>query len=451
MTPELLTSAEITAILAGLSILAVGLYYLLPDECWMTEKTLSKALGTHNRAISDAKRELEAAGLVRIEHEPNKPNRPNPIHKIFKVPSSDLHPIPDDYLYLLGVRERILSPQTQEESEIESKIRETGIENFPQVEDSCFPLNWEPLNKFSAAEINRMSKLEQVELYQDVGLLVLPTNYPVFSPTGKVSCSCKNDDCRAIGKHPKMKSYKGITPEIYAKRRSYFLKRFKEDRDLNLGFKPFGYSVLDADYTHGGQVSLGLLREECPGLEETLSVVTPNGEHLYTSTAGFNQSAGSIGRGLDIRSDKTTGFIVAPGSLHRSGGQYTWSSVGDLQPIPGEWLTWGGANTRKSASRDKGKTGGSLQHIRIPNRILPGYTIPEGERNNTLFKVACRERGRGASENHIYDVLTTIRDTYCQESANPRDDVSDKELRSIAKSATRYPTNAEKGTTFKAA
>ncbi|MDT7542781.1 MAG: hypothetical protein QOE33_2685 [Acidobacteriota bacterium] len=290
-----------------------------------------------------------------------------------------------------------------------------------------------------------MAKLEQVELFQEVGLLVLPTNYPKFSPTGKVSCSCRNAECPKIGKHPKVNSYKGLTPETYQKRRSYYLKRFKQDRGLNLGFKVIGYSVLDADYKHGGAYSLGLLREEVLGLDETLSVATPGGEHLYTSTAGFNQSSGSLGKGLDIRSDKTSGFIVAPGSLHASGRQYAWSSVNDLQPIPDDWFSPGGTNNPKGRKLLGKKSGAPLQPVRIPSQILPGYVIPEGQRNITLFKFACRERGRGANKAEIYDVIDTINQTYCECP------LPDSELRTIAKSVSEYPTNAEKLSSGKAA
>jgi hypothetical protein len=145
---EILTSAEITAILAGLSVLAVGLFYLIPDECWMTEKTLAWALGVHNRAISAAKRELEKAGLVRIVPEKNKPNRPNPIHRILKVPSSDLHPIPDDYLYMGDVRERILSPHLHE---IETEtLKKPEKETTQRVENFGEPLKWELLTNVSS-------------------------------------------------------------------------------------------------------------------------------------------------------------------------------------------------------------------------------------------------------------------------------------------------------------
>jgi hypothetical protein len=147
---------------------------------------------------------------------------------------------------------------------------------------------------------------------------------------------------------------------------------------------------------------------------------------------------------LDIRSDKTTGLIVAPGSLHKSGGQYVWSSVTELQPIPNDWFSFNSPVSGESGKVTGRKTGRTLERVRIPNQIPPGYVIPEGQRNTTLFQFACRERGRGASEEYIFDALMTLRDTYCERSANSKDDISDAELRSIAKSAASYPTNAEK-------
>jgi hypothetical protein len=128
-----------------------------------------------------------------------------------------------------------------------------------------------------------------------------------------------------------------------------------------------------------------------------------------------------------------------------------------LQPIPSEWFCESD-NTEENDTTDKGitpkqkrgRTGRSLQHILIPQQLEEGYLIPEHQRNDTLFKFASRERGRGAGEEHIYDVLVTLRDTYCEESKNPKDAVTDNELRRIAKQAARYPTNAEKSKSVKA-
>ena len=415
MANEIRTSEELEAKLSELSPAAEGLYYFLPDVCWMTEKTMAEALGTHTRAISKAKAELEQAGLIEIRREKNNYKRISQIHRILKVHTGILLLIPQEYLWLLRAREDIVSPQhqkpeNQQYQEPENQpIFKTDI---PQV-----VLNWELLKSYSAADINRMSRLEQAELYMEIGLLVLPTHYPKFSPNRKVpSCSCKSEVCPKIGKHPSVKTYKGLTPENYSKHRSRFLRRFKQDKNLNVGFKPFGYSVLDVDFRDGGAFSLGLLREEAQGLDETLTVASPNGLHLYTSTVGLRQSVKLLGPGLDIRGDKTTGFIVAPCSNHASGKQYRWESIADLQAIPSEWLYENDTNDKSVPSRKRGRTGRSLEHILIPDNVYEGYVIPEHQRNDTLYKFACRERGRGAGEQHIYDVLVTLRDTFCEES-----------------------------------
>jgi hypothetical protein len=452
LTGEILTADQIREILAGLSPAAVGLYYFLPDTCWMTEKTMAKALKTQTRVISDAKRELEAAGLIEIRIEPNNFNRISEIHTIVKVNCSDLLLIQeeDEYGWVLRARESVMFPQIQNQNSIPSKNQDITPKIFSvepsTAENFTFSMNWELLKRYSAAEINRMGKVEQAELYMEVGFLVVPTHYPIFSASGDVSCSCKKEFCGSVGKHPHVQNFKKLTPETYQKRRAGYLRRFKRDNDLNVGFKPYGYSVLDVDYTHGGSVSLGLLREEFPGMDETLSVKSPNGEHLYTSTVGLNQSVSLLGEGLDIRSDKTTGFIVAPRSLHKSGREYFWNSVTGLEEIPGEWLNVSDSPGVVSLTEwVRKKTGRNLKEIKIPSNVYPGYLIPEGQRYDTLFKFACRERGRGAGVEHIFDVLVTIRDTYCEESRDPKDAVTDTELREIAENVVRYyPTNAEK-------
>jgi DNA-binding transcriptional regulator YhcF (GntR family) len=448
MANEIQTAEDLQAKLAELSPASEGLYYFLPDVCWMTEKTMAEALGTHTRAISKAKAELEEAGLIEIRREQNNYKRISKIHRILKVHTWILLLIPQEYQWVLKARESVMSPQIQEISSIEfqeSKNQPISENQFfiePKIPKVSW--NWELLKRYSAADINRMSRFEQAELYMEVGFLVLPTHYPKFGRGGDVSCSCKSEVCSKIGKHPAVKSYRLLTPETYGKHRSRYLRRFKQDKDLNIGFKPFGYSVLDVDYRHGGEVSLELLREEAQGLDETLTAASANGLHLYTSTIGLSQSVELLGAGLDVRGDKTTGFIVAPCSTHASGKQYRWESIADLQDIPDEWLYESDPIDKSVLPRKRGKTGRSLKHILIPINFYEGYVIPEHQRNDTLFKLASRLRGRGASEEQIYKELIALRDTFCEESKNPNNAVTEGELCGIAKSAARYPTNAEK-------
>jgi hypothetical protein len=460
MSDKTLTAEEVRRRLSELPAASEGLYYFMPDLCWMTEKTMAKALHTHARAISEAKDDLERAGLIEVRRLKNKYKRINDMHVILKVNTGHPLLIPQEYQWLLRERDFVMSPQFLEtkDEDTNSQIAQENSSEFTAVtENKQIALNMERLKNYSAADLNRMAKVEQAELYMEIGFLVLPTHYPKFSSNGDALCSCRNEECMHVGKHPSVKSYKHLTPETYEKRRSHYLRRFKKDKNLNIGFKVYGYSVLDVDFRHGGAYSLEMLREESAGLDETLTVDSPNGLHLYTSTIGLNQSTGLLGVGLDIRGDRTSGFIVAPCSTHKNGKQYKWESITDLQPIPSEWFCEseeaeesGATDKSITPKKKRGRTGRSLQHILIPQQFEEGYSIPEHQRNDTLFKFASRERGRGAGEEHIYDVLVTLRDTYCEESKNPKDAVTDNELRRIAKQAARYPTNAEKPKPVKA-
>jgi hypothetical protein len=74
-------------------------------------------------------------------------------------------------------------------------------------------------------------------------------------------------------------------------------------------------------------------------------------------------------------------------------------------------------------------------------KLTSDYVINEGERELTLFKFGCRERGKGENSEEIYEFLISIRDTFCEIGDEP---ITDLEIRDIANSAASYPTNKEK-------
>jgi hypothetical protein len=80
----------------------------------------------------------------------------------------------------------------------------------------------------------------------------------------------------------------------------------------------------------------------------------------------------------------------------------------------------------------------TLWHKGVPPREEngPAELIPEGERNDTLFRAACRMRAEGLEQALIVDSLRTMNKTACQEP------VTDSELTTIAESACKY----ERGT-----
>jgi hypothetical protein len=395
-------------------------YEFLPNPCWMSEENQAKALKVGRSKLKTTKRNLIKEGLLQLESAPNgkRQNLKHIIHKSFPIKLE------------VGVRER----------------EEPYIRYTPEDDEYTLICNiqWDILQRYTAQEINSMARIDRIKLYMDCGFIVLPTNYPVFTEDG-VECSCsKGINCSNKGKHP-IHRYKYIDPANYENKKNRYLKEFENNPNLNIGFKVMGYSVLDVDNRSGGDKSLAqLLRDYEINFNHVISVNCSNGQHIYASNTHLKNTAGVIGKGLDVRSEG--GFIVAPGSVHKSGKVYQWNEIGEVATMPNDWLyTETDENEissgKKSSNRSNQAAGKKLKDIDLPKHLTPDYVIKEGDRELTLFKWACRERGNGANAEQLFDTLVTIRDTYCEEGEEP---VTDEEVREIAESASRFPTNAQK-------
>jgi hypothetical protein len=396
-------------------------YEFLPNPCWMSEENQAKALKVGRSKLKTTKRNLIKEGLLQLESAPNgkRQNLKHIIHKSFPIKLEE------------SVRER----------------EELYIRYTPEDKEytHIYEIQWDILQKYTAQELNSMSKIEGIKLYMDCGFIVLPTNYPVFTEDG-VECSCwRGINCRSIGKHT-VHDYRFIDPANYENKKDRYLKEFENNPNLNVGFKVMGYSVLDVDNKNGGDQSLAhLLREYEINMENVISVKCSNGQHIYASNTHLKNTAGVIGNGLDVRSEG--GFVVAPGSVHRSGTLYQWNEIGEVATMPNDWfyteteeneISSGG----KSFNRSNQAAGEGLKDIILPSRLTPDYVIRDGERGLTLFKWACRERGNGANAEQLFDRLVTIRDTYCEEGEEP---VTDDDIRDLADDvASRYVPNTEK-------
>jgi hypothetical protein len=452
-------------------------YNLLPDECWMTEATQAKRLKVGRSKLRTVKRNLIEKGLLQLELIPNG-KRKNLKHKLSKT-------IPITILERLdGKKEEQTNIYYIEDNNKKinkiKEIRDIEEESFTIpyfLEDDVFDypndIDWYLLQRYTAEDLNKMSKLELIQLYMDCGFIVLPTYYPIFTETG-VKCSCKSGyDCRNKGKHS-IFCYKDINGLKYQYRKKGILNYFRNNPNVNIGFKVMGFSVLDVDNRHGGDQTLERLSCEYNiDFSRSLTVKYSNGQHIYLNNRDLKNTAGDVGDGLDIRSER--GFIVAPGSVHKSGKTYQWNLIGKPSTIPAEWVEPDFDNEesdfdnieldsdknesnieldsdRNESNTDKNKenTQSSFssesvkikqQDIKLPKTLTSDYVIKDGNRGLTLFKWACRERGKGASAEQIYDILITIRDTFCETGDDP---VTDAEIKNIADSASKYPTNEEK-------
>jgi putative DNA primase/helicase len=177
--------------------------------------------------------------------------------------------------------------------------------------------------------------------------------------------------------------------------------------------------VLDEDPRHKGDITLKeLLREASQDGFETLTSLTGNGGRHFVfehPPNGIKQSA--IGEGLDVWSK---GYFVAPPSIHpETGRTYCWQDPNaPVTPAPYWLLTIiREMNQRKSAGKTTATADGP---------------IPEGQRNDTLFREGCRLRGRGLTVEEIYEALLEVNRNRC---APP---LLDDEVWKIAQSAGRY-------------
>jgi len=264
--------------------------------------------------------------------------------------------------------------------------------------------------------------------YTKKGWRVFPLHW--IKPDG--GCSCNNTRCDSPGKHPRIVEWQKLANADERWMKDWW-KRWPE---ANIGLvmgAASGVFALDIDPRHGGDVALTELIEQ-HGDEwlETSQARTGGGGHhiLFAYPQGLNirNSVERLGEGIDVRGEG--GYIVAPPSLHASGRRYEW--LNELEPAQAtEWLlerltdekqTPQGVSPSKTQAR--AKSGASI-----------GAVIPEGERNETLFKIGCALCGQGAGSGEIEAELLRINRERC---APP---LPEDEVLKTAKSAARYSAN----------
>jgi hypothetical protein len=249
--------------------------------------------------------------------------------------------------------------------------------------------------------------------------------FPCHTPTPAGDCSCHKSDCkktRRVGKHPRTRNGLNDATTDEATIRRWW----KMSPDANIGIRTGAVSnlvVLDEDSYKGGDASREDLERSYNPLPETVQQLTGGGGVQYFfAHPGTHVKNGveTLGPGLDIRGDG--GYVVAPPSLHVSGRRYTWelSHLPDetpLAPMP-DWLL---ALCRDTPRREAGGA---------------GAPIPEGQRNDELFKLGCAMRTRGFTQAAILGALREINTTQCQPPLEA------SEVERIASSCAKYEAGA---------
>lgn len=255
--------------------------------------------------------------------------------------------------------------------------------------------------------------------YVQRGWSVIPLHVPVVS-SDDLACSCGKRTCDSIGKHPRTK--RGLSdasrdPDVV---RGWWTRWTDANIGVVTGNASSGLVVLDVDNGNGrnGDDSIRDLESAGNALPETPISLTGNGMHvLMLSTQEIPNSANLVGNGLDIRGEG--GYVVAPPSLHRSGRRYEWEGSSHPDDIPialvPQWLLDLATNKRRK-----------------PGRQESGEPIQEGSRNETLFRLGCKLRRSGLSEDAILAALATENAKVCVPP------LADEELQKISASAAKY-------------
>lgn len=251
-------------------------------------------------------------------------------------------------------------------------------------------------------------------------------------------CECGDDECRHVGKHPRTR--RGV--KHGSSDDAQLGEWWSAHPNSNLGIATGARSkifVLDVDGARDGVRALAELEERYGPLPETVRAVTGRGEHVYFQHPGWRvqNTSDKLARGLDIRGDG--GLVVAPPSLHATGVRYRWKDGHDprviaVAPAP-DWLLDKLRPARARSDRENG-------HVRhdAPGAFAYGFVldgVPKGSRNWSIFRMASSLRGLGTPPKLIEALAL-----HAAKNCSPP--LLEREALTSARSAMRYPTNAEK-------
>jgi hypothetical protein len=253
-----------------------------------------------------------------------------------------------------------------------------------------------------------MTNLEAAMDYAAHGWQVIPLHTPMDN--GK--CSCNHDDCKSIGKHPRVPAgLKEATDD--PEKIKYWWGMWPR---ANIGVRTgpeSGIIVIDIDDEALAKEAIG--DKEMP---ETLMQETGSGgKHLIFAYPGKPVKSGTkIIPGVDSRADG--GYIVVPPSLHKSGRNYEWLNSFDPAPAPSWWVEL------------IDKATAPIHTARTDNP--EGSAIFEGSRNASLTSVGGSLRKLGFGYDEILASLLKRNESAC------RPPLDEKEVEIIARSVSGY-------------
>lgn len=263
--------------------------------------------------------------------------------------------------------------------------------------------------------------LEYARLYLRHKIAVLPVHFPRRSGR-QFACSCGRDDCGQPAKHPYGRLVQRGVRDATTDYRT--VERWFASTPYNIALatgSASGIFVLDVDPRHGGDDSLAALEEAHGPLPNTWRFLTGGGgEHIlfrHPGSVRVPNSAGNLGRGLDVRGDG--GIIVAPPSLHITGRPYAISVDHHPDEVPlavaPDWLL------QRLGARPTNTRVDAHAHPRVDWRAVASHTVPQGQRNTTIAKLAGLLLGKHIDPHVCLDLLLAFNAARCNPPLDERE------------------------------
>lgn len=158
-------------------------------------------------------------------------------------------------------------------------------------------------------------------------------------------------------------------------------------------------------------------------------VLTPRGAHFYIGTTGHPlKTIAGILPGIDVRG--VGGFVNIVGENPKTGGEYKIIRL----PAPENLIPYDKLPEFILNALDNNEPA-----TKPAPKAEPSSPIPEGERNDWLFRRACGYRNKGDPEGSIFKKVKIDYEERCEHDPP----MSDRELRNCCHSAAEYEPGTE--------
>lgn len=260
-------------------------------------------------------------------------------------------------------------------------------------------------------------------------------------------CSCNNINCTASGKHPKT-FWRGKRNKLTGNEIRTLFSLPNTNFGVCTGWnetKKRNLVVVDIDSMEHSILSK---------MPKTFGYRTGKlGYHFWFWTEKqIKNSVSLVDEKVDVRA--TGGYVVVPGSLHKSGNYYGFD-----EKVFGEKILnlpdWIYELTKKETknlkikkevsktpcSKEKQKFYESISAVELKEKLHnnPEFKISEGTRNQTMFRILCLERSRGADKDALLRQAMIIYSKF-----ENKENFSKNEIYNIVNSAYKYiPTNTK--------